>query len=200
MTRMCGVEGCGKPILARGYCSMHYDRWRKHGDPHVGGRPERGVCSIEGCDEPHSAKGYCRFHYQKWWRHGNPEYKREPRICCVDGCDRPMFARGHCHKHYDRLFVLGWENPEYTIIKCVDCGVGVRAKNKSTERCDGCKKEKRRVYMRVHGAKIRERWSHKAACKMLTEHDRDLADDPEALDRTFLAEMIIIDCDNEGEE
>lgn len=32
-THVCGVPSCGKPYLARGYCSKHYRRWRTHGDP-----------------------------------------------------------------------------------------------------------------------------------------------------------------------
>jgi hypothetical protein len=27
------IEGCGHGTVARGWCEMHYDRWRKHGDP-----------------------------------------------------------------------------------------------------------------------------------------------------------------------
>lgn len=28
----CSIDGCGKALLARGWCSMHYDRWRRYGD------------------------------------------------------------------------------------------------------------------------------------------------------------------------
>lgn len=31
--RICIVEGCNKPHAARGWCQMHYTRWRKYGDP-----------------------------------------------------------------------------------------------------------------------------------------------------------------------
>lgn len=31
--RTCAVEVCDRPVLARGWCSPHYQRWRKHGDP-----------------------------------------------------------------------------------------------------------------------------------------------------------------------
>jgi hypothetical protein len=31
---VCSIEGCGKPTAARGMCTMHYKRTRKHGDPH----------------------------------------------------------------------------------------------------------------------------------------------------------------------
>lgn len=33
MTRLCSIEGCGKPHLARGWCRMHWNRWRWHGEP-----------------------------------------------------------------------------------------------------------------------------------------------------------------------
>lgn len=29
----CSVYGCEKPMLARGYCCAHYNKWRKYGDP-----------------------------------------------------------------------------------------------------------------------------------------------------------------------
>lgn len=30
---MCGIEGCTKPVLARGWCKTHYQRWSRTGDP-----------------------------------------------------------------------------------------------------------------------------------------------------------------------
>lgn len=35
----CSVEGCDKPIRNRTWCSTHYSRWRRHGDPLI----RRGV-------------------------------------------------------------------------------------------------------------------------------------------------------------
>lgn len=29
----CSINGCEKAVLARGWCSTHYSRWNKHGDP-----------------------------------------------------------------------------------------------------------------------------------------------------------------------
>ena len=35
----CSVDGCGRwERLKRGWCSLHYQAWRKHGDPLAGGR------------------------------------------------------------------------------------------------------------------------------------------------------------------
>ena len=31
--KTCSISDCDKPVKARGWCSMHYDRWSKHGDP-----------------------------------------------------------------------------------------------------------------------------------------------------------------------
>ena len=35
--KQCSIDGCEKPTVARGFCSTHYQRWRKHGDPLAGG-------------------------------------------------------------------------------------------------------------------------------------------------------------------
>ena len=42
-SRICSIPGCGKPHLARGWCSAHWTRWKRHGDPLLGGhrRPRR---------------------------------------------------------------------------------------------------------------------------------------------------------------
>lgn len=29
----CAVPGCARPYAAKGYCHLHYNRWRRHGDP-----------------------------------------------------------------------------------------------------------------------------------------------------------------------
>jgi hypothetical protein len=38
----CAIDGCGKPARSRVWCSAHYERWRRYGDPllvHFNGRP-----------------------------------------------------------------------------------------------------------------------------------------------------------------
>lgn len=30
----CSIEGCGRPARQRGWCTMHYARWRRHGSPY----------------------------------------------------------------------------------------------------------------------------------------------------------------------
>lgn len=73
MTR-CAVDGCeneSKSKSARGWCGMHYARWRRHGDP-LAVVKVRGECSIDGCDRPHCARGYCRAHYYRVKTTGDP--------------------------------------------------------------------------------------------------------------------------------
>lgn len=31
--KACTIEGCDKPVRARGWCAKHYTRWHKYGDP-----------------------------------------------------------------------------------------------------------------------------------------------------------------------
>jgi hypothetical protein len=31
--RTCSIEDCTKPARSRGWCPMHYTRWKRHGDP-----------------------------------------------------------------------------------------------------------------------------------------------------------------------
>lgn len=34
--KLCSINGCERTQLCRGWCSRHYRRWRKHGDPTAG--------------------------------------------------------------------------------------------------------------------------------------------------------------------
>lgn len=33
--RICSVDGCGKPVRARGWCINHYELWRRNGAPEL---------------------------------------------------------------------------------------------------------------------------------------------------------------------
>ena len=98
--RLCKIDECDREHAGRGYCQLHYNRWKRNGDPLV--VKERGrarkVCSVDGCDKPHTARGWCRLHYRQWRDKGGLEV----RLCTVDKCDNPHMARGYCGKHYNR--------------------------------------------------------------------------------------------------
>ena len=110
----CSIEGCERPVYARGWCTRHWYRWRYHGSP-TAGRPvgqdgSGGVCSVEGCARPAAARGWCRTHHRRWLRHGSPLVRGvietpaigTQRFCSVDGCDRPHEAHGLCSMHRAR--------------------------------------------------------------------------------------------------
>jgi hypothetical protein len=75
--RTCSIEGCGRKHMARGWCSTHYERWRRTGSP----QDDRPVmlmlrdreCTVEGCEAPHEGLGYCRKHYRRLVYHGDVE-------------------------------------------------------------------------------------------------------------------------------
>lgn len=101
--RPCAVDGCDRPVLARGWCNAHYKRWSLYGDPtgsRERARRERPTCTADGCDRPNHAFGMCSLHYARHLKAVRPD-------CRVDGCDRPTWARGLCNAHYQRLRKYG---------------------------------------------------------------------------------------------
>ena len=76
----CSVDECQNPYYSRGYCSKHYSRFTKTGDPlkTPTGRM-RGVyqiCAVPLCNRTDTSKGYCFKHYRLWRRWGVPEKQR----------------------------------------------------------------------------------------------------------------------------
>jgi hypothetical protein len=68
---------CGKPHKGLGFCEMHYQRFKKWGDPltvkhnqftparkDVEANPTR-VCQVPGCTAKYHANGYCSRHAQQ---------------------------------------------------------------------------------------------------------------------------------------
>lgn len=71
----CSVDECTGQHYCKGYCRMHYVRWRRHGDPLITkkpGRESQGPCRIEGCGGRRVGQGLCDKHYRRMQRYGNP--------------------------------------------------------------------------------------------------------------------------------
>lgn len=110
--KLCSVDGCFEKLNCKGYCRLHYQRWKKHGNPlfvpariSLKGQP----CKIGGCSEPIVCRDWCSKHYQRWRNTGDPlgvEVLPE-RVCSFPRCKKPVEGNGYCQKHNRRLRLYG---------------------------------------------------------------------------------------------
>jgi hypothetical protein len=122
--RTCVIDGCERPHWARGWCEMHYDRWKKRGDAgaaepnrvwrhrsttrraETDGTVQPAVCAVDGCERRRQAREWCKSHWARWRRTGDageafpePESKR---LCSFSGCSRDHYGLGLCVAHWQQ--------------------------------------------------------------------------------------------------
>ena len=107
----CGINRCGKPHYAKGYCQAHYARvWssrtgKVNMSPKAYGRTfnpiKKGRCSLTGCSYVHFAKGLCQAHY--CITRNVATAKDGERACAMKGCDLKHYAKEFCKFHYFML-------------------------------------------------------------------------------------------------
>jgi hypothetical protein len=90
-TSECAVDICHDAACRKGWCSKHYQRWRKHGNPLITGSRWDGhelvslrQCSIEKCTDPVLALDLCSMHYQRRLAHGDPLIVLKPGPAPID--------------------------------------------------------------------------------------------------------------------
>ena len=129
--KVCKIDGCNKKHYAKGYCSYHYERFRKYGDPEIVFPGPRIGCLVEGCGGEHFGLGYCRKHYERFKKYGDPLVvdhahggisRKENPICSIEGCEKPVQARGWCSMHYKRWELYGNPLADFTRTRA-ECSV-----------------------------------------------------------------------------
>ena len=106
--RQCSVEGCGHKHRCIGFCSIHYQKYRRYGDalyihPKFTVRP----CKIDGCTGHSQSLGMCTKHYQRYCIHGDPcrePPKRIGELASNWKGDKVGYKGLHCwiSKHFGR--------------------------------------------------------------------------------------------------
>ena len=91
----CSIKNCSRSVECRGWCKMHYTRWRRHGDPEF--RKKGGKsCSVPGCESRYEGRGYCHTHLYRFKVNGDPLKVR------VDLAGRGIFVEERFWRLVDR--------------------------------------------------------------------------------------------------
>src|SRR5690625_461408 len=96
--RTCSIDGCTNKHDARGYCSTHYGRYRRYGDPlYEREKANSTICSVELCERLSRRAGMCGKHYQRLLRHGDVHYVKPRKLTSrVDFFNSRTVRVGEC--------------------------------------------------------------------------------------------------------
>ena len=73
--KQCSIPSCTRPHKGHGFCTLHYQRFKIHGDP-LYKKERKFFCTVKGCNRKHYGLGYCAMHYKRFKKHGDPLYKK----------------------------------------------------------------------------------------------------------------------------
>ena len=126
----CAVSDCDRTRCIRGWCSMHYQRWKRHGDPITIARsgPQRRQCQVDNCDILGRSNGWCEPHWYRVSRYGDPEatsIRMSPGTyteCRAEGCGSIPQARGWCPRHYQHWRKYGLTPDDYASLLAAQGG------------------------------------------------------------------------------
>lgn len=96
-SQICAVDECPKEARARGWCKVHWQNWKRHGDP-AWKPPGPQPCIEDDCDKPRVGLERCQRHYRA--ERKRLGFKRSPVVCSMDGCPKTHRAHGLCDAHY----------------------------------------------------------------------------------------------------
>jgi hypothetical protein len=59
--KVCSIDGCGRKLVARSWCELHWRRWKKNGDPNVRkNKAWDGRCTDCGAPDPTPSSRRCK--------------------------------------------------------------------------------------------------------------------------------------------
>ncbi|MFH1653761.1 MAG: hypothetical protein ABIE74_06865 [Pseudomonadota bacterium] len=61
--KTCKIEGCKRAYRAKGYCNVHFRKWRRG---EIEAKPRYKTCSEEKCCKKIHRFGLCEQHYGAW--------------------------------------------------------------------------------------------------------------------------------------
>jgi hypothetical protein len=108
-TKICKLKNCNRKHKGLGYCSIHYFRYKKYGDPQADREPKQYYTDT-ACKEPYCknlavSKGYCNTHYERLRRWGDTKLRQAPH------------GSGHVNNNGYRMFRKdGKWRPEHRIV------------------------------------------------------------------------------------
>ena len=110
--KKCSIDGCERPYLCKGFCSLHYYRKSNPNLPMVPNKltnkpDQMSLCIILGCSKPYYAKGLCHTHHELKRRNGKPIYIKDMPLpkCSVEGCETEAGRRSSlCRFHLLRKY------------------------------------------------------------------------------------------------
>lgn len=112
-TRKCSVPECENGgYLTRGWCKMHYARYRRHGHPGTAKKQHSvsnagKTCTVEGCGKPVDSVGYCTAHYKRHLRWGDP-LGSAPRLTPEQRFESRIDKSGDCWEWLGTIYNTGY--------------------------------------------------------------------------------------------
>lgn len=107
----CSVNGCAHPAVSQTYCTMHYQRWAKAGEPGEVARRKAAnyqptdLCKVPECGRQARAAGYCTNHHRRFRRFGitHTEFegllRRQRGQCAICHTGKPGASGEWCIDH-----------------------------------------------------------------------------------------------------